>query len=242
MPRRSAREIFRNAVRSEALEEADSCRFMSGRCSTVRDIELSGFARTTQRPRLYAALHFGSPVLAYIGLRQQVEKSLLVIARELGDKNPMPGAKQQFATRKVAWVEKAAGAPFLGTSESDVLRARDHLLGGNSVYAAVDVPGNVVRRAEWMRVGGAEMLLATGILKLAAITGCDLQLALGFHRNGRIVVHGGPVVYGSTTVALGAQVMSCLQDVINRWPEEWWMWPFFVDRVQEGRDAATRYN
>jgi len=229
----AARRIYRDALYSEALEEADSLRFMSGRSSIARDVDVVGVAPRGGGPRLYAALHFGSPVLAYLALRAVAEPDLLLIGRELDEeKNPMPASKREFAARKVAWVE-AAGAPFLGTTDRDVLQAREHLLAGRPLCAAVDVPGNVVRRAEWIDVAGHRVSVATGVLHLAVLTGCDVQLVAGAHRAGRISVWCRPAFSAPTVAELARKIAADVDAVVREWPGEWWMWPFMVAPREE---------
>ena len=224
----AARRIFRDALRSEAIEEADSVRFMRGGASLDDGVAIEGAAERAQRPRVYAALHFGSPVLAYLGLRLQREPELRVIARELDGNNPMPASKRDFARRKVAWVEATAGARFLDTDRAAVLRAREHLLAGRPLYAAVDVPGDVVARAGRVHLCGDRVLIASGIFHLAAMTGADVQMVVSAHRRGRIEVRCRPPVEACNAADLEIAVAAEVEAVVRELPQEWWMWPFLV--------------
>jgi hypothetical protein len=224
-----ARRIFRAALRSEALEEADTVRSMRRPLSEISEaVTVEGFVPRGTRPRVYATLHFGSPVLAYLGLRAQLEPELRVIARELDETNPMPGVKRGFGRRKVAWVESVGGAPFLATDGAAVLRAREHLLAGNPLYAAVDVPGDVVDRADRFRLFGEPVVVASGLFRLAAMARADFQMVVPLRRGDRIAVLCRPPVDGADAAALGRAVMAEVEAVVREWPEEWWFWPFVV--------------
>jgi hypothetical protein len=224
----SARSIYRAALRSEALEEADSARFMRGSTDLSEAFFLHGDLSRAGRPRIYGVLHFGSPVLGYLALRLKAEPHLRVIARELDETNPMSAPKRAFGRRKVAWVERTAGALFLDTDSTAVLHAREHLLTGNPLYAAVDVPGDVVTRADRFDVCGSSMLLASGIFRLASMTGADVQMLVPLRQGPHISVHCRPPIQAANANELGAAVVSEMEIVLREHPGEWWFWPLAV--------------
>jgi hypothetical protein len=223
-----ARRIFRAALRSEALEEADSARFMRDSRGLSEAVVIRGLTPRSGRPRVYATLHFGSPVLAYLGLCLQAEPELRVIARELDDANPMAEIKRTFGSRKVAWVEETSGRSFLDTDSTAVLRAREHLLSGNPLYAAVDVPGDVVSRADRFPFCGDSVVLASGIFRLASMAGADFQVVVPVRRGPRIAAYCRPPVNAADPRGLAIAVVSEIEAVIREWPQEWWFWPFLV--------------
>jgi hypothetical protein len=223
-PRR-AQAIHRASLRSEALEEADTLRLMRGTASLGDIVTLGGFADRGRRPRVYATLHYGSPVAAYLALCRR-EPHLRIIARRLDEGNPMPAVKRDFGRRKVEWVEATAGWTFLETDAAATLRAREHLLQGHALYAAVDVPGDVVARADRMRLCGEPVILASGVFRLAAMAGADFQMVLAEHRGGRIRVRCRPPVEGSDAMGLAAAVVGEIEAAVRERPEEWWFWPF----------------
>lgn len=226
--RPQASRIFRDALFSEALEEADSARMMAHPSAPLLPIEIEGHAPRGGRPRIYAALHAGSPVLAFMGLRKRFEPDVRIIARELDEENPMANAKQAFALRKVAWVEEVSGAKFIDTDGEAILEARDHLLSGRPLFAAVDVPGDVVSRTDRVGLFGETVVLASGIFRLAAMTGADMQLVVSEHRDGRILVRCRPPFEASDAASLLAAMAPEMEAVLRDQPGEFWFWPFFV--------------
>lgn len=226
--RRAAREVYRQALRSEAQEEADSISLMRVARFPSERIELSGHERHSGRPRIYAAVHLGSPVLAYLRLCLTEEPGLPVIARELDEANPMPASKQAYGRRKVAWVEATAGVRFLGTDALAVLRARERLVGGGAVYAAVDVPGDVVARQATLSLCGERLSFASGIFDLAVMTGADVQLVAARNQDGKILVSCRPPVAAASGAALAAKVAGEMENLVRELPGEWWLWPFLV--------------
>lgn len=225
---REAARIFRGSLYSEALEEADSARLMRSSGLPTMPIEVKGLASREERPRIYASLHAGSPVLAYIGLRAQFEPEARIIARELDENNPMASSKRRFARRKVAWVEATCGARFFKTDAEAILEARQHLIAGRPLFAAVDVPGDVVSRADRTLLFGEQVVLASGIFRLAAMTGADMQLVVSARGKRRVLVDCGRPINGSDTLALQDAMLAQMEEAIRRWPDEFWFWPFFV--------------
>jgi len=226
-----AGRVFRASLFSEALEEADSSRHMRLGANPADSVDIEGVVPRAGRPRIYGALHFGSPVLAFMGLRAQFEPDVRVIARELDRNNPMPQAKTAFARRKVAWVEETSGAPFFDTDDTAILHAREHLLAGRPLFAAVDVPGDVVDRSDRVALCGESIVLASGIFRLAAMTGADMQMVVSVQRGDRVLVHCRPPVDGQNAAALEAAMVVEMEAVIRQQPDEWWFWPFVLSHA-----------
>ena len=151
-----------------------------------------------------------------------------VIARELDEDNPMPAPKQAYGMRKVAWVESTAGVRFLGTDSRAVLRARERLVGGGAIYAAADVPGDVVTHRATMVVCGERLSFASGIFRLAVLTGADLQLVASYNRGGTIHVKCRPPISAPSESELAAMVAHEMAAVVGDLSEEWWLWPFLL--------------
>lgn len=224
----AARRTYLHALRSEAREEAVSVQLMRAPRFPRSRVVLGGLAPRGSRPRVYGALHLGSPVMAYLGLCLGSEPGLPVIARELDEDNPMPAPKQAYGRRKVAWVESTAGVRFLGTDARAVLRARERLVGGGAIYAAVDVPGDVVTHRAAMDVRGEQMSFASGIFRLAVMTGADVQLVASRTRSDAIDVTCRPPVSAASEPELAALVAAEMAAVIYDYADEWWLWPFLL--------------
>jgi hypothetical protein len=227
-PEAEARRTYLRALRSEALEEADSVRFMRAPRFPRDRVVVSGVEPRGARPRIYGALHLGSPVLAYLGLCLGAEAGLPLIARELDEDNRMPAPKQAYGMRKVAWVESTAGVKFLGTDAHAVLRARERLVDGGAICAAADVPGDVVTHRATMTVCGERLSFASGIFRLAVMTGADLQLVASCNRGGTIHVTCRPPVSAASESELAALVADEMAAVVRELPDEWWLWPFLL--------------
>lgn len=223
-----ARRTYLRALRSEAQEEADSVRFMRAASFPADRVVVSGFAPRANRPRVYGALHLGSPVMAYLGLCLGGEAGLPVIARELDEDNPMPAAKQAYGSRKVAWVESTAGVRFLGTDARAVLRARERLVDGGAIYAAADVPGDVVTHRATMVLCGERLSFASGIFRLAVITGADLQLVTSYNLGGTIRVECRPPIRAASELELATMVAEEMAAAVRDLAHEWWLWPFLL--------------
>lgn len=226
-----ARSTYLRALRSEAQEEADSVQFMRAKPFPRDRVVVSGFEPRGNRPRIYGALHLGSPVMAYLGLCLGGEAGLPVIARELDEDNPMPAPKQAYGMRKVAWVESTAGVRFLGTDARAVLRARERLVEGGAIYAAADVPGDVVTHRAAMVVCGERLSFASGIFRLAVITGADLQLVASYNRGGTIHVKCRPPIAAASESELAAMVADEMAAVVRDLADEWWLWPFLLPAI-----------
>lgn len=223
-----ARRLYRDALFSEALEEADCARMMRHRGPIDMPVEVRGWEPRGDRPRVYGTLHAGSPVVAFLDFRSRFEPHARIIARELDDQNPMARSKHAFARRKVAWVEETAGEPFFKTDVTSILGARDHLLAGRPLFAAVDVPGDVVDRGRAISLFGERVALAEGLFKLAAMTGADMQLLCTVQRKGSVLVDFRRPVDGPSAESLMEAMAAEMEAAIRSQPEEFWFWPFFA--------------
>lgn len=221
---RAASRIYHASLRSEAQEEADSVRFMRDGDAFERWLpeEAPPFG---DEPVLYATLHFGSPVLAFLYLRSR-GNDVRALIRGLDDENPMLDPKRRWGARKVAWVRELARGGIVGADTAAVGAAREHLLDGKSVFAAVDIPGDVVSRTSKIDFYGEQLVFSAGIVRLAALTRSRVvpMVALGGGR--RMRAHfGRPIDPNACADPMGA-VFAELGQFIDRYPGEWWMWPF----------------
>jgi hypothetical protein len=225
----SAGRIFVQALRSEALEESEIAAVLRSDDPEVVPIVLEGWQGRGPRPRIYGVFHAGSPVLVYLELRRRFEPQLRLLARELDENNPMGDAKRRFASRKVGWVENATGESFFDTRGTALLEAREHLLAGRPLFAAFDVPGDVVARAGEVSLFGERVLLASGVFELAALTGADIQLVFSKHGPAGVRAWFRPSLEASTGDEFLAGVGRELEDAIRSMPGENWFWPFFAN-------------
>ncbi len=223
----AALRIFADALSSEALEEAESAWFM-GDPRRLPEAFADAAPRMPIEPgSVVATLHLGSPVLGFVHL----SRSGLVgraIGRELDDSNPMPRAKRAWGTRKVAWVRATTGEPFLGTDARALLAARAELDRGRSVYAAIDVPGDVVSRSRVVDLCGERVTLSSGMLTVARLARAPVQLVV-------TTVLGGTYRHeASTPVGPGPEeevaraLASRASALLRRMPGQWWLWPYVV--------------
>jgi len=221
-----AHRIYRDSLRSEAREEADCAYFMAhpgaldGAFRDARD------PAPDEAPTIFAILHFGAPILAYLRLCRGRTRAVHVIARELDAANPMPEAKRRFGIRKVAWVHEMSGLPFFGVDGAAVVHARERLLAGESIYAAFEVPGDVAQRSAVVTVCGERLRVAAGITTLASLTRTPVQPVLGLCRGGDVEMLYGPRIPATSRQAtLDAAIADLFASVVAH-PGEWWLWPY----------------
>ena len=174
---------------------------------------------------IWATLHMGSPILSYLYLRRVRGLPLAIVGRTLDDSNPMAPAKLRFAKRKVAWVEATSGRQFLGVDGLAIARARGELIQGRDLYAAVDVPGDVTARSTVVSIGGERVRLASGLIALARLVGASIQPIVGVHEAGAIVLHYGRRIETEGSAAQD-EVGAAIEELVRRFPEEWWLWPY----------------
>ena len=225
----SAAGLFRRSLVSEAREEADSAYFMRH-----PDALLRWFPDRVEMPRVagptvFATLHLRHPVLAYAFLRRARGLDVRVVIRGLDDANPMADPKRRWGERKIAWLRELVGVDFLGTDTGSIARAREHLVAGGSLFAAIDVPGEVVARASVVEVCGERLALSAGVIALARMTRSRVLPMIALGHPERMGVHfGGAVEAGPASDPMGA-VFHELEGFIRRFPDEWWLWPYVGD-------------
>lgn len=233
-PVRAAR-VHRGCLYSEALEEADSVHFMR------RDVldpalfhfdELPEPSDDTAGTRagvgtIFGTLHFGSPVLGYLGLCDRLGGALSIVGRPLDDANPMPAAKRAYARGKVRWVERVSGRPFVATDAAAMAHARDELLAGRSLFTPIDVPGSVARRAATVSVFGEPVRFASGLMTLARLTGATVvPVVASSSPDGIRVRFGTRLGPGADPDDLLASALTELLRFVRTNPDDWWMWPY----------------
>jgi hypothetical protein len=222
---RDGAAIFRRSLVSEALEEANTAYFMRHGNDLENVFQAPLDAPSTKPGTIWATLHMGSPILAYLYLRRVRGLPVAIIGRALDDTNPMHGAKRRFGTRKVAWLEAASGRKLLGVDARAIACARLELIEGRDLYAAFDVPGDVSARSGVVTINGERIRLAAGMLTLAGLTSAPIQPIVGVHHAGAIVLQYGPRIEARGPDALVA-VGAALAEIVGRFPDEWWLWPY----------------
>jgi len=237
-PAADAAWVYHAALSSEAREEADAAYFMRRPEALARFLGAGGDAPMETGPVIYAGLHFGSPILAYLHLCRVRGLNLHAVGRRLDASNPMPAAKRVFGTAKVAWLESLAGRPLLDSAGDGLLQARAELVEGRSLYAVVDVPGDVVDRAADVEIGGERVRFAAGVTTLARLTRVPLRPFVGLRENGRLRVEYGPLVEPGEADATCGQLVDVMRGFVERWPSEWWLWPFVPASPDRGRDGG----
>jgi len=225
LPPAEARRVFRASLASEAQEEADSAYFMGHPRALV-----PAFVRADEPAHrggtIYVTFHFGSPVLTFLYLRAGRAIDVVAVERKLTAANPMPAAKRRWGVRKVAWVERFTGRPMLDVDAAAMARARERLLDGGALYAACDVPGDVVGRAATVRLLGERIRISSGVATLARLARAPLQPVVAISRSGRFdLLYGTPIDPGSEEQTLAA-LMDTLATLLRRFPGEWWLWPY----------------
>jgi hypothetical protein len=227
-PPAEADRLYRASLTSEAQEEADSAWCMRHPHAWAETFRPPRDEPAAHGPTIYVTLHFGSPILAYLYLRCRRGLDVRVIVRPLSAANPMPAAKRAFAERKLAWVAAAAGDAPLATDGAGTACARDHLVGGGSLFAAVDVPGDVVSRAAVVAPFGERILVSSGMVTLARLTGASLQPIVAVRRGDALALRYGTNIPAGVDAATLAMTFRELGTFIADDPGEWWLWPYVV--------------
>lgn len=227
----AARVIYKSALHSEFLEEADASFFMRHEMHLRGAFRSEGLKREGG-PVIYATLHFGSPVLAYLYLRRSLDLDVTLLARPLDATNPMPGAKRRYAERKMRWVARMSDRRHFETDRESVLAAREHLLKGGSLFVAFDVPGHLVARSRTVTILGRNARIASGIDVIARATSASIRPIVAVSRpDGFRVIGGAPVADAGRDASFG-EVVTLLAAFVEAEPHEWWMWPHvFADEV-----------
>jgi hypothetical protein len=222
----AADRVFAASLVSEAQEEADTAWSMRRPRAWPQLLQTPADEPAPQGATIYVTLHFGSPVLAYLDLRRRRVADARLIVRALSPANPMPEAKRAFAARKVAWVASISGYEPLATDSAATARARDHLVAGGALFAAIDVPGDVVSRASAVTLFGERVLVSSGIVTLARLTGAAMQPIVAVRRGEALTLRYGARIPagddGETLTAVFRELASFIADD----PGEWWLWPY----------------
>ena len=236
----AARRIHRDSLRSEAREEADTTYFMAHPDALFPAFRPPRDEPPHAEPTIYAILHFGSPILAYLYLARMRGIALHAIGRELDVRNPMAEAKRRYGIDKVEWVRRLAGRPFLGVDGAAIIRARELLLAGESIYAAIDVPGDVVARAAEVVVCGERLRVSAGVPTLASLTGAPLRPVVAISHPTHLALHYGARIVSTTPAATLAAVTTELFRFVSAHPGEWWLWPYVTSAaVREEESPAA---
>mgnify|MGYP000187149869 CR=1 FL=1 len=221
-----AQDIYFDALCSEAREESDSRRLVAGRTGLPTMCATLAPEPVHSGPVIWATLHFGSPVLAYLHLRRARGLDVQIVGRPLDDDNPMSDAKRAWGRRKVAWLERQSGLPLLGVSAEATSLARTRLLKGGSICVLMDVPGDVVARSVTLSLCGERVSLAAGIFLLAGMVGVPVLPIAVVHRGGRFELHYGRPIAPSPGRVPEADVARALAAFLLTMPGEWWLWPY----------------
>jgi len=224
----AADRIFAASLVSEAQEEADTVWSMR-HAHTWPDL----FRAPADEPRprgatVYVTLHFGSPILAFLDLRHRRVADVRLMMRPLSPANPMADAKRAFAVRKVAWVTTTSGCEPLPTDAAGTARAREHLVACGALYAAIDVPGDVVSRAAAVTLFGERILVSAGMMTLARLTGAALQPVVAVRRGETLALrYGARIPPGNDTETLTAAFHEVTRFITDD-PGQWWLWPYIA--------------
>jgi hypothetical protein len=223
--RAAALRVYRASLESEAREEADTTFFARHPERLAAWLAPAAPPPPPSAARVFATLHFGSPVLIYAYLRVVRGLDVRAIARSLDAANPMPDAKRRWGERKLRWLDGVAGVPFYGTDPLSIARAREHLVDGRPLYAAVDVPGDVVARAARVELYGETLSFSAGIFALARIAGATILPALATRSDEGLHACYGREVDARRPDAIAA-VFHELAGFVHERPEEWWLWAY----------------
>jgi hypothetical protein len=240
LSRASAAGIYQRTLVSEAREEADSA-FLMGRPESLAVALLPIAGEPYQAgPVVYAALHLGSPILTFLELRRRHAVAAHMMMRELDGRDPMPDAKRRFGEAKNAWAERVAGVPFLGTDPPSLFAARERLLAGEAVYAAVDVPAERETRAQEIQLCGETIAVAGGVLRIARLTGAAVQLVYGLSLPSGLEVHYSRPIPPAEEDRLAAGIAEQMAVALGRFPCEWWLWPHVAPAASLRRCEAAQ--
>jgi hypothetical protein len=218
--------MFRASLICEAFEEAEIVFLMAHPGAFARI-----FPNQDEPPHrggtIYVTLHFGCPVLAYLHLAWWRHLDVTVMGRALSADNPMPEAKRRYGRGKIAWVESLS-RPFLDNDAVSVIRARELLLDGRSLFAPIDLPGDVVTRVAEIDVFGERARFSSGIVTLARLSGAPLQPVVAISRPHGLTVHWGRRIEPRDDAGASTEVFSELLVFVRKFPQEWWMWPYLA--------------
>lgn len=231
--------VYVRALASEAREEAEAAWFMGDAARLPRMFDDASRSLAVEPGSVVATLHLGSPVLGFVHLSRFLGVVGRAVGRELDDSNPMPAAKRAWGTRKEAWVRDVVGAPFYGTDARALVAARDDLGRGRSVYAAVDVPGDVVARSGTVELCGERVVLSGGMLTLARLAHAPVQLVVTVLDGGLYRHEPCPPIPPGPEDAVARAIAAQASDLVRRHRDQWWLWPFVVP-ARDDRTAMAR--
>lgn len=221
-----AKIIYRNCLASEAREEADTARLRRSASPIAEAIDNTNQFSGLGGPCIYITLHWGSPMITFLYLRAALGIPVRIIGRPLDRENPLPPAKMLWGRHKVEWMEQMTGASFISDDGAGALEARAELLDGRSIFASVDVPAPTQARARVVDLFGEPIRIASGVLRLAALTQVPLVPILGYSRGNRIYVTQEEPFAAASEAEHSESVGLWIEQTLRRQPEEWWLWPF----------------
>jgi len=218
--------LYRSCLESEAREEADTSWFITHPDDLERAYCPIDSPDRDGAATIWVTLHLGSPILAYLHLSRAWGIDAKIIGRALDDENPMPAAKQVWGRRKVAWIETLTAKPFLGVDALSIVRGREHLLRGGSLFAAIDVPGDIVGRSAKIELFGESMRIAGGIMRMATLARVPVRFLIAVSDGTAIKLRYGDAIPPSPTDAHLVAIGSEIEATLRAFPEEWWLWPY----------------
>ncbi len=189
----AADRVFAASLVSEAQEEADTVWSMRHAGAWPRLVQPPRDEPTPPGATIYVTLHFGSPVLAYLDLRHRRVADIRLIVRALSPTNPMPEVKRVFASRKVAWVGRAAAVTLFGE----------------------------------------RILVSSGMMTLARLTGATVQPVVAVRRGETLTLRYGARVPAAGDAEMLAAAFRALATFIADDPGEWWLWPYVTPAPSE---------
>lgn len=235
-----AEAIFWSAVQSEAEEEAEACWFMR------REGDLDEHLPSAQgpidpSPSIWVTLHMASPLVAFLFLRRVCGIDVRVVGRPLDLDNPMPDAKRRWGKRKVEWIERVSGTPFLGIDAQATARARDHVLQGGSLFVMIDVPGDIVDRRATRRLCDEQVSMANGIARLCELLRAPLRPIVATQKRGGHHLHYREAVTPWTQPGEVDSVAAMIESLVVELPGDWWLWPYVPPKAASsvGRRQAS---
>jgi len=221
-----ARAIYRDCLVSEAREEADSARLRLAGVPIDEAVVADRKTTSVSGPCIFISMHWGSPMLAFLYLRSSLGLPVRLIGRPLDEDNPLPPARKAWGRQKVAWMEAVSGSPFIPDDGRGALEARHELLEGRSIFASIDVPATNGQRSQVIDLFGEQIVVASGLLRLAALTQVPLVPVLGHSKGHRIHVQQDTPIPAGPEEELAEAVGQWIQKTLRRQPGEWWLWPF----------------